>query len=117
MLLDITNPVFRIKGYFAVGAEEDLIVSNNNNNNNGTSSSSYQVEQNYVGNYYCEGSFVTGLKVYPIKNKNNNNEKASNVIVDDDDVNNVNDNKKKTIYYLLISLVLSLLFAFFQFQG
>ena len=95
MLLDITNPVFRIKGYFAVGAEEDLIVSNNNNNN-GTSSS-YQVEQNYVGNYYCEGSFVTGLKVYPIKNKNNNNEKASNVIVDDDAVNNVNDNKKKTM--------------------
>ena len=61
MLVSSDNPVFRIKGYFAVGAEGDLIHSQNNNQ--------YQVEQSYVGNYYCEGSYITGLKISPINHR------------------------------------------------
>ena len=64
MLFDKNIDVYRIKGYFAVGAEQDLISPSENNQG-----LSYQVEQNYVGNYYCEGSHVTGLKIYPINMK------------------------------------------------
>ena len=64
MLFDKNIDVYRIKGYFAVGAEQDLIVPHETNQE-----LSYQVEQSYVGNYYCEGSRVTGLKIYPVNMK------------------------------------------------
>ncbi len=83
MLLSSDNPVFRIKGYFAVGAEEDLTNSQNINQ--------YQVEQNYVGNYYCEGSFITGLKIFPINQHmdvENNNAKTL-ISTNDNAANNI----------------------------